>query len=109
MKYLLLLFILSNIFEISHETLGNTFYKIRQLVEHERELRYKNQGYEEVQGFAFDQRLDHFEVRTGNLRVFSQRYWKNSAYWKKPDGPVFLYVGGEGALSGMEISGGMKT
>ncbi|XP_031554719.1 thymus-specific serine protease-like isoform X2 [Actinia tenebrosa] len=106
MKHLILLFALSSIFEISHETLGNTFYKIRQLVEHERELKYKNQGFNEVQGFAFNQRLDHFEVRTGNLRVFSQRYWRNAAYWRKPDGPVFLYIGGEGALSGAEISGG---
>jgi hypothetical protein len=107
MKYLLFLFLLCNTLAISYGTLGSTFMKIRQLVEQQRQLKYNlSHGYDEVQGFAFDQRVDHFEVRTGNLRVFSQRYWKNAAYWKKSDGPVFLYVGGEGALSGIEISGG---
>lgn len=27
-----------------------------------------------------------------------QRFFVNEAYWQHPDGPVFLYIGGEGPL-----------
>lgn len=33
-----------------------------------------------------------FQVR------FNQRYWVNAEHWQRPNGPVFLFVGGEGEL-----------
>ena len=31
--------------------------------------------------------------------TYQQRYYVNEEYWKKPDGPVFIFIGGEGELS----------
>lgn len=33
----------------------------------------------------------------------TQRFLVNDRYWKKHDGPVFLYIGGEGPLSIFDI------
>ncbi|XP_077397024.1 thymus-specific serine protease [Festucalex cinctus] len=41
----------------------------------------------------FIQKLDHFNGADG--RVWKQRYFVNDAFYK-PDGPVFLMIGGEG-------------
>lgn len=39
------------------------------------------------------------------LALFSttQTYLVNDKYWKKPDGPVFLFIGGEGPLSWADV------
>ena len=107
--YLAYVVIFYSVFQGNHGLFGNTFTKFRELVEKHRKWTYlKHAGInalDEVEGYAFDQRLDHFEVRP-NPRLFRQRYWRNKVYWKEPNGPVFLYVGGEGALSGVEIDGG---
>uniref|UniRef100_A0A3B4H5V4 Peptidase S9 prolyl oligopeptidase catalytic domain-containing protein n=1 Tax=Pundamilia nyererei TaxID=303518 RepID=A0A3B4H5V4_9CICH len=42
------------------------------------------------------QPLDHFNQQNSN--TFPQRFFVNEAYWQHPDGPVFLYIGGEGPL-----------
>lgn len=42
------------------------------------------------------QPLDHFDPQV--KETYAQRYWVNSKYWDHKDGPVFLYVGGEGSL-----------
>jgi len=39
------------------------------------------------------QRIDHFNPQ--DTRTFQQRYWINDTFWKAPDGPVFLMLGGE--------------
>ena len=44
-----------------------------------------------------DQPLDNFDPQVQSS--YRQRYWSNDQYWDKPNGPVFLYIGGEGALS----------
>lgn len=53
---------------------------------------------EELDRFHYflDQRLDHFD--RSNSKVFQQRYFVNTTYWKGADSgaPVFLCVGGEG-------------
>ncbi|XP_060639774.2 thymus-specific serine protease-like [Anolis sagrei] len=42
------------------------------------------------------QPLDHFNKK--NRATFNQQYWVNTGFWR-PDGPVFLFIGGEGRLS----------
>lgn len=41
-----------------------------------------------------DQKLDHFSNTSGN--TWKQRYFVNSTWWDKDNGPVFLLLGGEG-------------
>ncbi|XXQ34913.1 Thymus-specific serine protease [Plasmodiophora brassicae] len=44
-----------------------------------------------------DQQVDHFNGE--NTQTFAQRYFVNDTFWDRQKGPVFLYIGGEGALS----------
>ncbi|XP_039627224.1 thymus-specific serine protease [Polypterus senegalus] len=50
------------------------------------------------------QLLDHFNRQ--EKRTFKQRYYVNDAYWQKPHGPVFLYIGGEASLSPYSVQYG---
>ncbi|XP_043940170.1 thymus-specific serine protease-like [Protopterus annectens] len=45
----------------------------------------------------FTQPLDHFSRQTN--ATYNQRYWVNPDFWNSPNGPVFLHIGGEAALS----------
>ena len=40
----------------------------------------------------FTQRLDHFD--DFNTKTWQQRYFYNDKFFRKPDGPVFLSIGG---------------
>lgn len=55
----------------------------------------------------FTQQVDHFATNSnddsnGNTTVanttYQQRYYEVNTFWNKPNGPVILYIGGEGAL-----------
>lgn len=51
----------------------------------------------------FTQQLDHFASEDDHRqpnRTFLQRYYEVDTFWRRPDGPVILYIGGEGALTG---------
>lgn len=55
----------------------------------------------------FTQRVDHFATDEERTRAsltanvtFQQRYYEVNSFWRKPDGPVILYIGGEGVLTG---------
>ncbi|XP_069003375.1 thymus-specific serine protease [Embiotoca jacksoni] len=50
------------------------------------------------------QPLDHFNRRDGN--TFPQRFFVNEAYWRCPDGPVFLFIGGEGPIFEFDVLAG---
>ncbi|KAM8952267.1 thymus-specific serine protease [Pelodytes ibericus] len=50
------------------------------------------------------QPLDHFN--RGNNATYRQRYWINEAFWQRPGGPVFLYIGGESSLSEFSVLSG---
>ncbi|XP_062843300.1 thymus-specific serine protease [Trichomycterus rosablanca] len=50
------------------------------------------------------QSLDHFNRK--DLNTFKQRFIVNEAFWQQPDGPVFLYIGGEGPLSKFSVLAG---
>ena len=39
-------------------------------------------------------------------RTYVQRYCVNKDLWKSPDGPVFLYIGGEGGIDESTVMGG---
>ena len=76
-------------------------YKIREYVrEHQHSLYARHDPIEE---FTLEQPLDHFEP---SQKTFKQRYMVNTKYWRKEDGPVFLYIGGEGKLSQADIDYG---
>ncbi|KAI9294030.1 peptidase S28 [Neoconidiobolus thromboides FSU 785] len=49
----------------------------------------------EGKGLIFQQRVDHFNLNDN--RNFSQRYYQNDNYYKV-NGPLLLYIGGEGKL-----------
>lgn len=46
------------------------------------------------------------KVLLHSLFFMPQKYIVNEAYWKKTDGPVFLYISGEGALSKFSLLAG---
>lgn len=53
----------------------------------------------------FTQQIDHFastsdsnDDMTTNT-TYQQRYYEVNTFWSKPNGPVILYIGGEGALT----------
>ncbi|KAM4640595.1 thymus-specific serine protease [Discoglossus pictus] len=56
-----------------------------------------------IEGYL-TQPLDHFNRR--NNGTYRQRYWINEEFWQRPDGPVFLYIGGEGSLSDFSVLAG---
>eukprot|EP01017_Pseudomicrothorax_dubius_P050845 TRINITY_DN9685_c0_g1_i2.p1 TRINITY_DN9685_c0_g1~~TRINITY_DN9685_c0_g1_i2.p1 ORF type:complete len:522 (-),score=76.82 TRINITY_DN9685_c0_g1_i2:64-1539(-) len=53
----------------------------------------------QVQKWFESQRLDHFDVT--NNTTWRQRYWVADDYFDPSTGPIFLYICGEGACSGM--------
>ncbi|XP_074646567.1 thymus-specific serine protease-like [Tubulanus polymorphus] len=97
--------------------MGGNFLKIRERVEnYKREsdilkLKERNRftmpsftGSVEIEPEYLTQPLDHFDPRV--TLTYQQRHWANDEFWRKPDGPVFLYIGGEGALSSLAIQNG---
>ncbi|KAK1929038.1 putative serine protease EDA2 [Phytophthora citrophthora] len=63
-----------------------------QLVEEEDQLLFQV----DAQQLWFSQNVDHFA--TDSNSTFQQRYYQVDKFWTKPNGPVILYIGGEGAL-----------
>ncbi|XP_073780478.1 thymus-specific serine protease [Danio rerio] len=47
------------------------------------------------------QPVDHFDRQ--NDKTLPQTYFVNDVYWQRSDGPVFLYIGGEGPLSKFSV------
>ncbi|XP_029475256.1 thymus-specific serine protease-like isoform X2 [Rhinatrema bivittatum] len=56
-----------------------------------------------IEGY-FRQPLDHFNRQ--NNATYNQRYWINEEFWQRPQGPVFLYIGGESSLSQFSVLAG---
>lgn len=50
------------------------------------------------------QPLNHFDSL--NTKTFPQRFFVNDAFWERPNGPVFLYIGGEGPISEFSVLAG---
>uniref|UniRef100_A0A673Z911 Thymus-specific serine protease-like n=1 Tax=Salmo trutta TaxID=8032 RepID=A0A673Z911_SALTR len=58
----------------------------------------------EVRDGKIHQPLDHFDSQ--NDETFPQRFFVNEAYWERPHGPVFLFIGGEGPISEFNVLAG---
>ncbi|XP_077141822.1 thymus-specific serine protease [Ranitomeya variabilis] len=90
--------------------------QIRKKIHHLREMQNFKSFYSRLgfpKGAAFyvppeegylTQPLDHFNRR--NNGTYKQRYWINEEFWKRPDGPVFLFIGGESAESEFSVLAG---
>ncbi|KAI4814836.1 hypothetical protein KUCAC02_005023 [Chaenocephalus aceratus] len=50
------------------------------------------------------QQLDHFNRQ--DAKTFPQRFFVNEAFWQRPDGPVFLFIGGEGPVYEFDVLAG---
>ncbi|XP_076137972.1 thymus-specific serine protease [Alosa pseudoharengus] len=50
------------------------------------------------------QELDHFD--SNRKDKFPQRFFVNEKYWEEPNGPVFLFIGGEAAISEVDVLAG---
>uniref|UniRef100_N1QTF5 Lysosomal Pro-X carboxypeptidase n=1 Tax=Aegilops tauschii TaxID=37682 RepID=N1QTF5_AEGTA len=54
----------------------------------------------------FPQELDHFTFTPNSSRVFSQKYLLNDTFWRKPTGPLFVYMGGEADIEWLATTTG---
>ncbi|XP_078287160.1 LOW QUALITY PROTEIN: thymus-specific serine protease [Rhinoraja longicauda] len=92
-------------------TAGRNMWLIREKVQQAREQRAREHmlgqrwssaavdsgQHLEPQEEFFPQPMDHFNRQ--NNATYKQRYWVNRELWEPEGGPVFLYIGGEGALT----------
>ncbi|KAI1894055.1 hypothetical protein AGOR_G00130050 [Albula goreensis] len=60
-----------------------------------------NRLMSDVKEGVIHQRLDHFDSQV--TETIPQRFFVNEEHWDRPDGPVFLYIGGEAAISMMDV------
>lgn len=86
--------------------LGRTFWKTRDKILHDYAHHQHHKNVKLLVKLAnvttnfIEQPLDHFDLEDGKTPMtYQQRYYVNEEYWKKPDGPVFIFIGGEGELS----------
>ncbi|KAI3383561.1 hypothetical protein SNEBB_005366 [Seison nebaliae] len=101
MKFLFLLFIVVSL-EYGHSFRYNRRYsRYGKLGEPHSSLQY-----EEVDDLWFYQKLDHF---SDNPTTWKQRYFINSQYFDKSNGPIFLMIGGEGEASKKWMTSGAWT
>ncbi|XP_002738015.1 thymus-specific serine protease-like [Saccoglossus kowalevskii] len=118
MKTLLLVLSFTCVFEISNSILGTHFWKFQEKVGQYKKKRFlKNKlrwqkvfspnshlMYSEFEDLYLEQPLDHFDPLVTD--IYEQRYWVNPTYWNKENGPVFLFIGGEGALGAYDVEEG---
>uniref|UniRef100_A0A3Q1JLL3 Uncharacterized protein n=1 Tax=Anabas testudineus TaxID=64144 RepID=A0A3Q1JLL3_ANATE len=62
------------------------------------------QPLQHVKEGQIHQPLDHFNRQ--DVSTFPQRFFVNDAYWQRPDGPVFLFIGGEGPIYEFDVLAG---
>ncbi|KAM6933246.1 thymus-specific serine protease [Xenentodon cancila] len=60
-----------------------------------------HQALQHVKEAWIHQPLDHFNRQ--RRKTFPQRFFVNDAYWQRPHGPVFLFIGGEGAIFEFDV------
>ncbi|XP_061175291.1 thymus-specific serine protease-like [Saccostrea echinata] len=103
LKYFIFVFTVNFMLKDISSISGHSFWKIKELVENRREksaihdyrrLYGSGQFIEEV---LLTQPLDHFDAYSS--RTYKQKIYINAKNWNKPNGPIFLYIGGEVALS----------
>ncbi|XP_074496690.1 thymus-specific serine protease [Sebastes fasciatus] len=62
------------------------------------------QPLQHVKEGRIHQQLDHFNRQ--DVSTFPQRFYVNEAHWQRPDGPVFLFIGGEGPIFEFDVLAG---
>ncbi|XP_029301856.1 thymus-specific serine protease-like [Cottoperca gobio] len=62
------------------------------------------QPLQHVKEGRIHQQLDHFNRQ--DVNTFAQRFFVNEAFWQRPDGPVFLFIGGEGPIYEFDVLAG---
>ncbi|KAK9520507.1 hypothetical protein VZT92_020389 [Zoarces viviparus] len=67
-------------------------------------LQKAKQPLQHVKEGRVHQQLDHFNRL--DFSTFPQRFFVNEAYWRRPDGPVFLFIGGEGPIYEFDVVAG---
>ncbi|XP_068174162.1 thymus-specific serine protease [Antennarius striatus] len=72
-----------------------------QLQDARRRLASSRRRLQHVKEGRIRQRLDHFNRQ--NTDTLLQRFFMNDAFWENPDGPVFLFIGGEGPVSEIDV------
>jgi serine protease 16 len=98
--------------QCSNAVMGTTFWKIREQVEEYRRNQIIDQypyltNSPNVTTDFIEQPLDHFDPISKEMgKTFHQRFYVNTQYWKKPDGPVFLYIQGEGTDTSYSVQRG---
>uniref|UniRef100_A0A8D0A934 Thymus-specific serine protease n=1 Tax=Sander lucioperca TaxID=283035 RepID=A0A8D0A934_SANLU len=78
-----------------------------QLQEAKQHLQKQISGHQPLQHVKegrIHQQLDHFNRQ--DVSTFPQRFFVNEAYWQRPDGPVFLFIGGEGPIFEFDVLAG---
>ncbi|XP_054455377.1 thymus-specific serine protease [Anoplopoma fimbria] len=79
--------------------LGKIKERVRNLL-----LQKAKQPLQHVKEGKVHQPLDHFNRL--DVNTFHQRFFVNEEYWQRPDGPVFLYIGGEGPIFEFDVLAG---
>jgi hypothetical protein len=66
------------------------------------QLKTEDENYElhdeNEECFYDEQLVDHFSTSSSSSSTWSNRYYKSTNYFRGPGHPIFLVVGGEGAL-----------
>ncbi|KAK2912800.1 thymus-specific serine protease [Channa argus] len=63
-----------------------------------------HQPLQHVKEGKIHQPLNHFNRK--DVGTFPQRFFVNDEYWQHPDGPVFLFIGGEGPIFKFDVLAG---
>ncbi|CAK6974988.1 LOW QUALITY PROTEIN: thymus-specific serine protease [Scomber scombrus] len=63
-----------------------------------------HQPLQRVREGKIHQQLNHFSQQ--DISTFPQRFFVNEEYWQRPDGPVFLFIGGEGPIFEFDVLAG---
>uniref|UniRef100_A0A3B3DT65 Serine protease 16 n=1 Tax=Oryzias melastigma TaxID=30732 RepID=A0A3B3DT65_ORYME len=85
---------------------GKTLRKIKEQLQKNKQLKFmsEEQPLQQVEESWLEQPLDHFNRL--KVKTFSQKFFVNEAHWDRPDGPVFLFIGGEGPIFKFDVLAG---
>ncbi|KAK7172248.1 hypothetical protein R3I93_004533 [Phoxinus phoxinus] len=80
---------------------GQILWRMKEHVHKTQQARIKHTSTAIPKKGTIHQPLNHFDKQ--NDKTFPQKFFVNDVYWQRSDGPVFLYIGGEGPLSKFSV------
>ncbi|XP_039510188.1 thymus-specific serine protease-like [Pimephales promelas] len=80
---------------------GQILWRMKDHVHKIQQARIKHTSTAIPKTGTIHQPLNHFDQQDD--RTFPQKFFVNDVYWQRSDGPVFLYIGGEGPLSKFSV------